>query len=418
MHIIMMAFVVFTVSQPQLPFEDDNEWVAEGYEVVNEQTYRISDYVDPYDKDENGVDQYFIDMCFNDEGYFSCAIAGSNEVCFLNEDSSYLSVSINHYRDIAMIPDECIAVASDFSNYNFLILGKDTVIKPISFNSFVLSWFLTASDGFIGIGEHTVVFCNHNGQVIESREYRDTGTSVFSQWQFAQESGIAVLMNSYDMLLEAYDLDGDQLWELTFPEASGGTKPMAVSENGETVAVSLGLNGVRIITDNGTRFRDIFESKYVLSIQVSPRGEYVGAVVAVTDGNSRLGPPEIYTYDVGRDEYTSININTQAIMPSICSVTGDGTILIGLNFVSGERSYSNVSSRRFALFDSLGDLVWVSESNQGDNALVHPIMRFMPYGLTNKGFIHSIREYDNNYQIGYLIPYSDTIRYIYIEKCM
>ena len=411
-----LLMVTAMIIQLQSPLLTDDEWLADGWEITNRETYTISDYVEPYSVNENGVAEYFMDMCFTEEGEFKWAVAGNDEIVFLTEHGSENTFPIpNNIRDISIAPEADYAVISDYDRNHYVAEGARGSINPIDTDEFIFKWFIYEDNGLVGVGENSIVFCNYDGEISRIRNYdHSTGLPTFVNWTFAQDAGIALLMNGIDCILEAYDLTGNQIWEMYFLEASGGTKPMTISENGECVAVSLGLNGVRIITENGTRTRHILEDYQTISLQLSPKGVYLAVVVSRME-NGILETPELYIYDVEMDLLALLEFDFRNVLPSVCAVTDNRSVLCGFNNNDCNDPYYNVLSRRFVLFDETGTAIWASKCNSRVSKQAEPVMRYMPYGLTNKGFVCSILHNNDSYRIGYLSPYSNIIHNISIK---
>lgn len=355
------------IIQLQSPLLSDDEWVAEGWEITDRETYSILDYVEPYSVTDNGISEYFMELCFTEEGEFRAAIAGENEVVFFSDVGSRYSVTIPQYRNISLSPNNFLAVASDYGNNQYLINAMDEVVSQLDITHFFFTWFVNNSSQITGIGRNSLVFCDNHGEILNVQEFDyTTGRPTFVQWSNASEGNMIVVLNGIEYLIEAYSVSGELLWSLNFPYASAGTVPLAVSADGSCTAVSQSGNGFIVLNADGEIIDHYLENYYLFSLDVSPEGN---CVAASASRNTR-GKPELYVFNIQDGTSSQIEIPSEQWLPSVRSVTDDGTLLCGYNHANSNSDWRTINGRRLALYDNTGNLQWTSviyDANEVNN---------------------------------------------------
>lgn len=396
------------IIQSQSPLLTSEEWVAEGWDITDRVTYNISDYVEPYSINENGIAEYFVELCFTEEGEFRAAIAGENEVVFFSDVGLRHSVIIPEYRNISLSPNNFLAVVSDYGNNQYLIDGIDESVSQLDITAFHFDWFINNNSQITGIGRNSITFCNRGGDIVRIQDYQNSGRPTFVQWGNASEGNLIIVINGIEYLIEAYSISGGLHWSFDFLYASAGTVPLAVSADGSCSAVSQSSNGFIVLNAGGEIFAHCLENYYVLSLVVSPEGNYIAATVAARDEHSNLKLPELYLFDVQNNLLKRIEFDSRHWLPSVCSIAADGSLLCGFNHNDGE--YGNlIRGRRYVLYDISGAIIWESSTSITEDIVINSIMRYMPYGISNKGFVNSVMCTDVGYQLCYMDPINGEI---------
>ena len=407
MLVILMSF------QSQMFFDSEDEWIAEGYEIVTELRYRISDYVDPYSTNENGVDQYFVEMCFDPDGDFKVGIQGSNNLVLIDAGTpGPISVPIIPGIEIRNIQNLIFVLSkyysSDFGTFNKFI----STIEYLSTRECPISWMMNSS-GYITCADGSrIAFYDIDGHEMHSEHFpynTHGGLPSLLNWSCARDGNLIVVTLLQENLVRAYDMCGNCLWEYQL-DVQGGLMPVTVSDNGSTVCVSTTLNGCIILDNRGNPLISILNDDEYMSVEsigLSPNGEYTAITAMQCSPGAEPGDALLYLINISSEtiEVTLLDSFSENYSPQVMDVTDDGLILCGLNRVSGDTGHRRgITDRRLAVIDRDGNYVWVSDITtmdsviiESDNA-VQPLSSYLNSIYGFKGTIYS----NSIIEIGYL----------------
>jgi len=358
---LSFVFTILISIQPQQLFNIDHEWLDSGWELKDRITYPITDYVDPYSVNSAGVPEYFVEMCFSDTGEFRCAIAGKEEVVFLSEYGEMHSATLPDFRNIFLFPDHIAAIACDTENRNYLIHGISGSSECfLESDEFFFRWYISDDGNIAGIGRNSLVFYDSDGMFVSSDEHEITYLPTFVQWTNAASANRIFVLNMIDTLIESYDSAGNIIQRIDHPWASGGIVAFDVSDNGQTIAVSLGSKGIRVFTDGDTNGRILLEDHLTASIGVSPSGEFISFSATSFDSDQEPIQTGLNLYDISSSDITTIPFDEQNWYPCVLQVMDDGSILGGFYESGGGYGYNSYNAVRFVLFDSNGTPIWIS----------------------------------------------------------
>lgn len=420
MHIIMMAFVVFTVSQPQLPFEDDNEWVAEGWEIIRMETYDIADYVEPYSVIDRTED-YFVDFSISEKGSLAVLIGGKMQTRLIYENkeldiSELTSTSPLLVLNLAYYFLNSIETDPEMNNF-WELVGSISSIRDAG----VQLTIATNCDGIlVGISGFCAIVFDESENASILFDYFDHTMQRISNWGIARNGNLLVLARYRENCLSAYDMSGNHLWNYSL-DLSGGTMPMKISDNGEVVGATATRNGYVLLNRDGQLISHVLDdpSKWqVESSALSPNGRFA-ALTASPLSTDTMAETQLFLVDIRTCAVSQINLNgfATSLTPNVVDISQNGYILCGLF----ERENSNDRSESLygtIVLDPSGELVWASDRSETTSSLIDtstPVLPMMSIYDAAYGYNGTIRSSNNSISLAYLDINNGYISAIYLE---
>jgi len=393
------------LSQSQAPLLTNEEWIADGWEITSRETYTISDYVEPYSVTENGISEYFIELCFTEEGEFRAGIAGENRAVFISESGSIHSMEIPDYSDISLFPHNNFAVTSKCVNMmngeweHFFVDAKNQTITQINLLRPIFSWIMDMDGHVVGIGGLTLAFYATDGNLIHLEEYQYDIVSTIVQWAYSGDN-VLVVMNLDELAIIAYDMLGNKLWE-TIPEISTGTVPLAVSSEGRFTVAFNSPDGCILLNEHGSIIDYFIKGNLALSLAVSPNGDYVASSSTPLVEQRQRGLPELAVFNVQNRTSTQIEIDSEYWLPSVRSISDDGTLLCGYKLIDGYNDW-DISGQRLVLYDNAGNTLWATKIYRNNVIRTNAIDVYTYSRNINLGFTNCINLFNGGYQLSYL----------------
>lgn len=364
------------IIQSQSPLLTDDEWIAEGWEITNRETYAISDYVEPYAVTENGIVKYFVELCFTEEGEFRAGIKGDHKVVIIDEDLTSNFVEIPQLSEISIsaLNNFVYVLGNLYSTNNSVYERLIGAIEHMYTLDYPVIWVIDMEGSIAGVGGSTITFLDIDGNEIIRQDYPYRGLPTIANWAFARNGNLLITMESFDNQITAYDMSGNHLWDLHV-DLRGGLMPLAVSDNGNTICITITLNGCIVVDKQGNIVMHVLgDNDYmqIESIDISPNGEYAAITAFQCIPRAETGKEQLYFVDIISESVSQIPLGSfsEVYSPQVMGISDDGYILSGLNHRDVTIHRGGIVERRVALLDNQGDYIWISDSTDLDDILV------------------------------------------------